>query len=144
MANAVVSRTFLYDAIASQWYEGVNFQAHLYTNNYTPTVDSVISDFTEADYDTYPAGGIAGVPTPFTDSGNEVAATPVAAVFPAPTADGPVTIYGFFVTYHRDAGQGYEDAVLYSAKFGTSVELTNGGSTLPLILSSVALDLNNP
>lgn len=142
MASAVVSREWLTDTL-DLIYQFSEYQVHLYTNDYAPTVDSVTADFVEADYDTYPSGGIGGNPTPNLNVGNQVQTTAVAAVFPAPTSDGPVTIYGFYVTYSAPFGGGAHK-VLLSAKFATSVELENGGAALPIIISSNALDYNNP
>lgn len=72
----------------------------LYTNNFTPTVDSVLSDFTEADYTGYTAGGIAITPfgtAAWASQGAAVAYGSLATFNPTnPTTVGNI-IYGYFI-----------------------------------------------
>lgn len=143
MANAIVSRKAMIAAFYLLSNNSSDWTFHLFDNNFTPDVDSVVGDFTEASYDTYPAGGRTLAHGALAADGNQERFPTAGTSFPAPTASGPVTIYGFYVLFDSyPASPRYE--VLASARFPSPIVLTNGGAELPLIFDCASLDLNNP
>jgi hypothetical protein len=143
MADAVIARIFLVNALKGVINNVPTATVHLFDVALSPDVDTVLADFTEASYDTYPAGGITSGTLTITPTGNEEKLTTVAATFPAPTASGPVTIFGFYVTVHEPFSGGTV-MLLLSAEFATPIVLTNGGSSLPLLIDLFSLDANFP
>jgi hypothetical protein len=140
---AVVGRRVLRDAIYGLLIENI-YKVHLFVNNFTPTVDTALGAFTEASYDTYPSGGISPAVPTFGDVGNQDAMTTVGVTFPAPTASGPVSIYGFWVEY-KSVFTDQGNYMLMGARFpGAPIVLTNGGVSLPIVIDFRDLDLNNP
>lgn len=142
MSAAVISFQALSEAIGTWLHEGT-YDVHLYVNNYTPTGASQLANFTEASYDSYPSGGIVPALPSVVQVGNEFQFTTVGVNFPAPVADGPVSVYGFYVRYRSELTGNY--FVLLSALFpGGPIVLTNGGSSLPFVINTSDLDVNNP
>lgn len=141
MSTMIVSRKLLSIALSALVNE-TPILVHLYTNTLTPDVDTVVSDFTEATYPGYPAGGISVVMAPTGNSGNEVAITTVGVNFPPPTSGGPYTIIGFWVD-GLAAFYGVQTCVL-SAEFPSPISLSTTSSGLPLVIDLSSLDLNNP
>ncbi len=100
---------------------------HLFTNNFTPTPDSLIADYTEAAYAGYAGIAVSGWTAPAyqsrgvwsTDSTNVMD-------FVGPAAGGGPTVYGYFV---KSAGGG--TPLLYGVRFANPVDTTQ----LPMVAS---------
>jgi hypothetical protein len=90
--------------------ETANLTFHLYDNDVTPTLNTVLSDFTEASYAGY-AEQVVPPATEATDTVNQFSySTPVGVAFPPATAGWPINLYGVFVT-----GAGDDSTALVAA-----------------------------
>jgi hypothetical protein len=100
---------------------------HLFANNMTPHIDSVIGDFTEATFTGYPAGGVAVAtwPAPYwlPDDGN----VHTTAVHQFQATDGvtPNIIYGYYVTDKNGA-------LFYAAKLPVPFNMVDATSAIIL------------
>lgn len=105
-----------------------HFNIHLFTNNLTPTLDSVLGDFTEAAWTGYAAAAVSPGSFSVTTSGHLTTAIASPVSF-SNTSGSPVDAYGYFVT--DDTG-----ALVACARFDTApVSIADGGSypVVPII-----------
>jgi hypothetical protein len=97
----------------------------LYTNDFSPTITSVIGDFTEMTgmgYTSKTLGSGGWTVTTVSNVGSASAASQVWTF----TAGGPTTIYGYFVV---DASNN----LLWGERFGVSVTVQLGGDSLTIV-----------
>lgn len=87
-----------------------NLTFHLFDNDVTPTLNTVVSDFTEASYPGYAAQNVVPA-AEATDTANQFSySTPVGVAFPPATSGWPVNLYGVYAT-----GAGDDTSALVSA-----------------------------
>lgn len=107
----------------NRWLGGGNvLRCHLFVNNFVPSPDNVLADYTEEDNVNFP--GYAPIAltqsgTPFINPSGNVEQVWSDPLF-QPSADPPTpqTIYGYFVTIHPLVGA---DTLLYGVKLDVPV-----------------------
>jgi len=100
----------------------------LFQNDFTPNFDSVIGDFTEADFVGYAAIEAAGNPTIGVDpvTGDLLVVWADGSNFLAGAITGPQTLYGWFVTNSA------ENASYMAGRFETPIVVDENGDVVAL------------
>lgn len=102
---------------------------HLYTNDYTPTPQSVVGDFTEATFTGYAAVAVAGWTANRLEASGAVSTDATNVIpFVGPGDATGQSIMGYFV---KSAGGG--TPYLYAVKFAAPVPLNSPADVLALV-----------
>jgi len=112
-------KMMLNEAIAGLAYAEVNVK--LFTNNFTPSKDSVVTDFTEANYTGYASQATVAMGNPVDNNAGDALLRFVPKLF-APTGTAvPNSIWGWFITGGNDP----DNDVLAYEKYDAAVELAS-------------------
>ena len=109
----------------------VDYKVHLYVNNLTPLVTSVIGDFTECTLAGYAAASLTGGNWTGSTTGGVATYNYPAIAYTFSAYAGGTTIYGYYVS---DSSSTY---AIWAELFGTSFAVPAGGGELDLSLQWV-------
>lgn len=104
------------------------FAVHLYTNNFTPTPDSVIGDFVEATFDTYAAQNFDPVAVGINPDGDGEADMG-SKIWTVGALGGGEVIYGMYALSISPT----PDIFFGAARFGTPISMASIGDQLALL-----------
>lgn len=96
-------------------------KVHLFTNAIVPTVDSIVSNFSEATFTSYVAQSVVWNNPPYVNGNNQAEMTGGTLVFVAGSAPTLQTIYGAFIT---DSGS---TNLLWAERFTIPVVVNSAG-----------------
>lgn len=102
-------------------------KVHLYQNNIAVRPDTILTDFTEADFDGYAASAAVTWGTVATDSSGNAVVYGDAKTFLCTGSVTPNTVFGYYVT--NGAGSTLE----YAEAFATPVGFGNAGDNLVIL-----------
>jgi len=100
----------------------------LFQNDITPGPNSVVADFTEANFGSYASVTLSTWGAPYVDVDGIAKVSPPSSQFQPDDSDDPNTIYGFYVTQ-----AGAPTVLLYAARLDTPVPLVTPADALILI-----------
>lgn len=134
MADIVVAGGRVLEAAALQSFLDT-LTLHLFVNNYTPVVGTVLADLTEASFPGYSSVAVGSWGTAFLNGSNQGEIDEITRNFTLSSTGGPYPIYGYYLTA--------PGPVLYAAgrNPGAPQYLANAGDAYQVLPKKVQGDL---